>query len=215
MPALAIDVISDVVCPWCFLGGEYLFGALALVPGIQADIRWRPYQLAPDVPGEGIPMPEYMKSRFGDDATRLLEMQNQLTARGTQIGINFDFPAIKKMPNTLDAHRLILWSAQGGPVRQATVVRALFSAYFEQGLDIGDLDVLTATAEESGLDKNEAAAFLHSGAGVENVLAEIQAAHRLGVEGVPFFLINGKYSVHGAQPAAALASAFRQVMAEG
>lgn len=214
MPTLTIDVISDVVCPWCFLGGEYLFGALALTPELTADIRWRPYQLAPDVPGEGVPMQEYMKARFGDDPTRLLEMHSQLTARGAQIGINFDFPRIAKMPNTMDAHRLILWSAQGGLIGQATIVRALFSAYFEQGLDIGDIDTLVKIAAENGMEEGAVSAFLHSGAGVENVQSEIDAAHRLGVDGVPFFLINGKYSVHGAQPPAALAKALRQVAAE-
>ncbi len=215
MAKLTIDAVSDVVCPWCFLGGEYLFAALALIPEIETEVRWRPFQLDPNIPGEGVDRAQYMRDRFGDDVARIEESQKKLNAQGAELGINFKFDAIKKMPNTLDAHRLILWASQGGAAGQSRVVRALFSAYFEHGIDIGDPAALIDIARAQGLDAGAASAFLYSGAGVENILTEIEAAHRIGVDGVPFFLLNGKYSVFGAQPPEALASALRQAAAAG
>jgi predicted DsbA family dithiol-disulfide isomerase len=215
MPKLTIDAVSDVVCPWCFLGGEYLFAALALAPELETEVRWRPFQLDPNIPGEGVERVKYMRERFGEDQSRFIDGEKKLAARGAELGINFKFDAIKKMPNTLDAHRLILWASQSGPTAQSRVARALFSAHFEHGIDIGDPAALIEIARAQGLDAGAASAFLYSGAGVENVLAEIEAAHRIGVEGVPFFLINGKYSVFGAQPPEALAKALRQAAAEG
>lgn len=211
---MTIDVVSDLVCPWCFLGGEYLFAALAQVPELPVEVRWRPFQLAPDIPPDGLPMEEYMQMRFGGDTSRLGPIQQQLQEKGAAVGLRFNFEASRKMPNTFNAHRLVLWAAQGGPGGQSRMVRALFSAYFEQGQDIGDVDTLIRIAELLGMDRGEVTAFLHSGAGAANVQAEIEAAHRIGVQGVPFFLVNTQYAISGAQPPEALAQALRQIASE-
>lgn len=210
---MTIDVVSDLVCPWCFLGGEYLFAALAQVPEIPVEVRWRPYQLAPDIPPDGMPMDDYLKMRLDGDLSRFAGIQQQLMDKGAAVGLRFNFEASRKMPNTFNAHRLVLWAAQGGPGGQSRMVRALFSAHFEQGQDIGDIESLIRIAVMLGMDKDEVSAFLHSGAGAQNVNAEIEAAHRMGVQGVPFFLVDTQYAISGAQPPEALAQAFRQIAA--
>jgi len=186
---MIIDVVSDMVCPWCFLGGEYLFAALAQVPEIPVEVRWRPFQLAPDTPPDGMPMEDYVKARMGGDISRFAGIQQQLTMRVEGVG----------------------HLARGGPGGQSRMVRALFSAHFEQGQDIGDVETLIRIAVMLGMDKDEVSAFLHSGAGAQNVNAEIEAAHRMGVQGVPFFLVDTQYAISGAQPPEALAQAFRQI----
>jgi predicted DsbA family dithiol-disulfide isomerase len=208
---MIIDVVSDMVCPWCFLGGEYLFAALAQVPDIPVEVRWRPFQLAPDIPPDGMPMEEYLKIRLDGDLSRFAGIQQQLLEKGAAVGLRFNFEASRKMPNTFNAHRLVAWAAQGGPGGQSRMVRALFSAHFEQGQDIGDVDTLIRIAVTLGMERDAVAAFLHSGAGAQNVNAEIEAAHRVGVQGVPFFLVDTQYAISGAQPPEALAQAFRQI----
>lgn len=208
---MIIDVVSDMVCPWCFLGGEYLFAALAQVPEIPVEVRWRPFQLAPDTPPDGMPMEDYVKARMGGDISRFAGIQQQLNEKGAAVGLRFNFEASRKMPNTFNAHRLVAWAAQGGPGGQSRMVRALFSAHFEQGQDIGDVETLIRIAVMLGMDKDEVSAFLHSGAGAQNVNAEIEAAHRMGVQGVPFFLVDTQYAISGAQAPEALAQAFRQI----
>lgn len=208
---MIIDVVSDMVCPWCFLGGEYLFAALAQVPEIPVEVRWRPFQLAPDTPPDGMPMEDYVKARMGGDISRFAGIQQQLTEKGAAVGLRFNFEASRKMPNTFNAHRLVAWAAQGGAGGQSRMVRALFSAHFEQGQDIGDIETLIRIAVMLGMDKDEVSAFLHSGAGAQNVNAEIEAAHRMGVQGVPFFLVDTQYAISGAQAPEALAQAFRQI----
>jgi predicted DsbA family dithiol-disulfide isomerase len=210
---MIIDVVSDMVCPWCFLGGEYLFAALAQIPEIPVEVRWRPYQLAPDIPPDGMPMEEYVSIRMGGDMSRFAGIQQQLMEKGAAVGLRFNFEASNKMPNTFNAHRLVAWAAQGGPGGQSRMVRALFSAHFEQGQDIGDVDMLIRIAVTLGMERDEVAAYLHSGAGAQNVNAEIEAAHRMGVQGVPFFLVDTQYAISGAQPPEALAQAFRQIAA--
>lgn len=211
---MIIDVVSDMVCPWCFLGGEYLFAALALVPEIPVEVRWRPYQLAPDIPPDGMPMEDYVKIRMGGDMSRFAGIQQQLMEKGAAVGLRLNFEASNKMPNTFNAHRLVAWAAQGGPGGQSRMVRALFSAHFEQGQDIGDVETLIRIAVTLGMERDEVAAYLHSGAGAQNVNAEIEAAHRMGVQGVPFFLVDTQYAISGAQPPEALAQAFRQIASE-
>jgi len=210
---LTIDVVSDLVCPWCFLGGEYLFAALALAPEIPVEVRWRPFQLAPDIPSGGMPMDDYLKMRLDGDISRFAPIQQQLLEKGAAVGLSFNFEASRRMPNTFNAHRLILWAAQGGPGGQSRMVRALFAAHFEQGQDIGDVETLVRLAVNLGIERDEVAAYLHSGAGAANVNAEIDAAHRMGVQGVPFFLIDTQYAISGAQAPEALAQALRQIAA--
>ena len=201
---LVIDVVSDVVCPWCFLGKRRLDAAIAQTGGAQ--VRWRPFQLDPTIPAGGLERKAYMSAKFRDEA-RLAEAHARLTALGEQAGIAFDFEAIRLAPNTLDAHRLIRFASEAG--KGDEVVERLFSAYFERGQDIGDRAVLAEIG--AGLDDIEAR--LASEEGVAEVQAEIAFAQRGGVEGVPFFIFAQKYAVSGAQSAEVLAQAISEARA--
>ena len=209
---LTVDVISDVVCPWCFLGMKRLQRAIALMPEIEVEVRWRPYQLDPTIPPGGLPRREYMLKKFSDEE-RLREIHDNLVRLGEAEGIRFDFEAMEVAANTLDAHRLIRWAASPkAPAGvQTAVVERLFSLNFEQGRDIGDRAVLVEVATESGLDAALVEALLASNADVDAVRAEIDTAARMGVRGVPCFLLEGKYAVMGAQETETLADAIRQV----
>ena len=144
-----IEVVSDVVCPWCYVGKRRLEAALAQSNDAAVAVRWRPFQLDPTIPSEGLDRRAYMRAKFRDDA-RLAEVHARLRAVGAEVGIDFDFEAISRSPNTLDAHRLIRWAAASGV--QDEVVERLFSAYFEHGRDIGDRSVLAEIAGECGMD---------------------------------------------------------------
>lgn len=204
---LVIDVISDVVCPWCFLGKKRLEKALAMHPEIPVDVRWRPFQLDPTIPEGGYDRKAYMEQKFGTDG-RLGGIHERLSRLGAEDGIAFAFEAILRSPNTLDAHRLIRWAYSYGG--QDDLVDALFRAYFEQGRDIGDRATLAAIAEEAGFDAREARAFLDSGEAADLVQREIGMAQEIGVQGVPFFIFAGKYAVSGAEAAETLAKALAQ-----
>jgi len=201
---LVIDVVSDVVCPWCFLGKRRLDAAIAQTGGAQ--VRWRPFQLDPTIPAGGLERKAYMSAKFRDEA-RLAEVHARLTALGEEAGIAFDFEAIARAPNTLDAHRLIRFASEAGKADE--VVERLFCAYFERGQDIGDRAVLAEIG--AGLDDIEAR--LASEEGVAEVQAEIAFAQRGGVEGVPFFIFAQKYAVSGAQSAEVLAQAISEARA--
>lgn len=203
---LVIDVVSDVVCPWCYLGKRRLEAALAQSGG--AEVRWRPYQLDPTIPAAGVERKAYMRAKFRDEA-RLAEAHARLTALGLEAGIAFDFEAISRSPNTLDAHRLIRFASAAGKADE--VVERLFAAYFERGLDIGDRAVLAEIGRDAGLDEVEAR--LAREEGVAQVQADMDAARRGGVEGVPFFLFGSKYAVSGAQSAEILAAAMAEARA--
>jgi predicted DsbA family dithiol-disulfide isomerase len=208
---LSIDVVSDVVCPWCYVGQKRLDEAIAMVPEIAVDLRWRPYQLDPSIPPEGFERKAYMKAKFGDDG-RLKEMQARLEEIGRDAGIVFHFDDITRSPNTLDAHRLIRWaaSADGRNAQQAVVTR-LFQLYFEEGADVGDRGVLIGAARAAGMDAALVETLLAAGADTDEVRAEIETAQRMGVTGVPCFLLQNRYAVIGAQDAETLADAIRQV----
>lgn len=208
---LTIDVVSDVVCPWCYVGQKRLEEAMALAPEIAVELRWRPYQLDPTIPPEGRDRDSYMIAKFGS-AERLKEMHDRLEEVGRDAGIAFHFDDIARSPNTLDAHRLIRWaaSADGANVQNAVVSR-LFELYFEEGADVGDRAVLVEAARETGMDTALVETLLAAGADREEVEAEIDTARRMGVTGVPCFLLESRYAVMGAQPPETLADAIRQV----
>ena len=210
---ITIDVVSDVVCPWCFLGRKRLEQALALAPDVDAEIRWRPYQLDPSLPAQGKDRQAYMREKFGT-GSRVDDIHKQLTELGEENDIVFDFEAITRAPNTLDAHRLIHWAAQAGPGKQDKLVGTLFSLYFEQGQDIGDHDVLVDAAASIGMEAPVVARLLQTDADKATIREEIDTANRIGVHGVPCFIIDQKYAVMGAQSAAVLADAIQQT-AEG
>jgi predicted DsbA family dithiol-disulfide isomerase len=203
---LVVDVVSDVVCPWCYLGKRRLESALARAGGAQ--VRWRPYQLDPTIPSEGLDRAAYMAAKF-PDPSRLRAAHERLTTLGAEAGIAFDFAAIKRAPNTLDAHRSIRFATQAG-VGDAMVER-LFADYFEHGRDLGDRAVLAAAAQACGLA--DIGPRLAGEEGVAEVRDEIDEARRIGVEGVPFFIFAGKLAASGAQSEDVFAQAMAQAAA--
>lgn len=203
---LTIDVVSDVVCPWCYLGEKRLEAALAEAPQPVA-LRWRPYQLDPTIPEGGLDRAEYMEKKFGKSG-RLQSVHDNLTRLGADVGIPFAFDKIKRAPNTLDAHRLIRWANSAGV--QGKVVDRLFKAYFVEGRDIGDRDVLIDIAGECGLDARLVEKLLAEGADADLVREEIAQAQAIGVSGVPFFIFAGRLGVPGAQDPSVLVRAMAQ-----
>ncbi|CAN7578737.1 DsbA family oxidoreductase [Rhizobium sp. LjRoot98] len=206
-----IDVVSDVVCPWCYLGKARLDQAIANVAGdVLVTVNWRPYQLNPDLPQEGVDHKIHLAEKLGGQAAvdRAHEM---LAGLGEQDGIAFNFDAVKISPNTLDAHRLIRWALTEGGDTQSEVATLLFKANFEEGRNIGDHAVLLDIATEAGLDRTVIAALLASDADKDAVSEEIDMARGMGVTGVPCFIIDSKYAVMGAQSVEVLEDALRDV----
>jgi len=205
---IAVDVISDVVCPWCWIGKRRLEKAIATL-GQPVKVRWLPFQLNPSMPKEGISRREYRIKKFGS-WERSLELDAQVAAAGKQEGIEFAFDKMERTPNTLDAHRLI-WLADKQGVQDA-VVEALFRAYFTDGRDISQRQTLLDVVAEAGLDRERAEAVLTSGDGQEALLEADELGRRLLVDGVPFFIINGKVTLSGAQQPDTFLEAFRKAM---
>ncbi|MFC3323172.1 DsbA family oxidoreductase [Mesorhizobium cantuariense] len=212
MNAITVDVVSDVVCPWCFIGQKRLDRAISAVGDVDVHIRWRPSQLDPTIPPQGKDRHDYMLAKFGSDE-RIREIHARIEPLGEVEGIAFAFDAIKVAPNTLDAHRLIRWAGAAGEAVQNRLVRRLFQLNFEEGANIGDHAVLIEAAREAGMDASVVATLLPTDADVEAVRTEIATASRMGITGVPCFLLEGKYAVMGAQDADTLADAIRQVAA--
>lgn len=206
-----IDVISDVVCPWCYLGKARLDQAIANVAGdVLVTVNWRPYQLNPDLPPEGVDHKAHLAAKLGGQAA-VERAHEMLAGLGQQDGIAFDFDAVKISPNTLDAHRLLRWALTEGPETQSEVASLLFKANFEEGRNVGDHAVLLDIAEEAGLDRSVVAALLASDADKDAVSGEIETARDMGVTGVPCFVIDGKYAVMGAQSVDVLTGALRDI----
>ena len=208
---LTIDVVSDVVCPWCYVGKRNLEAALALRPDLKVDVRYRPFQLDATLPPEGMDRTQYMVRKFGS-LDRLKDAHQRLEDMGNERNIHFDFAAIKRSPNTLDAHRIIRWAASVG--KQPEVKERLMSLYFEHGADVGDRTVLLDVAENHGMNRETVAKTLEDGTDIIAVQTEIEQAQAMGVSGVPFFILAGKYGVSGAQPVEAMLSAIDQAAAE-
>jgi predicted DsbA family dithiol-disulfide isomerase len=193
---MQIDIVSDVICPWCFIGKRRLEKALALRPEVEPAITWRPFQLNPTMPEEGMERRAYLAAKFGDDA-HAERIYANVGEAGSSVGIPFAFDRIRRTPNTRDAHRLIRYAAQSD--RADIVVEALFHAYFIDGRDIGNHDTLAEIAGEAGLDGAAAARWLASPAERDDVLAEDRSARRLGINAVPCFIFERHYAVSGAQ----------------
>jgi predicted DsbA family dithiol-disulfide isomerase len=208
---MQIDVISDTVCPWCFIGKRRLMRAMALRPNIAFNIKWRPYRLDPTIPAGGMDRQAYMRAKFGDDPMKIVEMHKLIAAEGIKDGIEFDFAAIRRRPDTLDSHRLIRWAAANGV--QDDVVERLFIAYFENGEDIGDIRVLADIADLCGMDGVEVAEMLEGDTDRAMVEREDQIAHEMGVTGVPAMIFGGKLAVAGARDPEVLAVVIDRVAA--
>jgi predicted DsbA family dithiol-disulfide isomerase len=206
---MQIDVISDTVCPWCFIGKRRLARAIELRPSIDFDVKWRPYRLDVTVPKGGIDRQVYMNMKFGDDKARIVEMHKLIAAEGAKEGIVFDFAAIARRPDTLDSHRLIRWAEAAGV--QDEVVERLFISYFENGEDIGDIRVLADIADICGMDGVETARMLESDTDLALVEREDQIAREMGVTGVPAMIFGGKLAVSGAREAEMLVSVIDRV----
>jgi predicted DsbA family dithiol-disulfide isomerase len=209
--SITVDVVSDVVCPWCFIGQKRLDKAIS-DSGVEVHINWRPFQLDPTIPPEGKDRHEYMLGKFGSEE-RIREIHARIEPLGEAEGISFAFDVIKTAPNTLDAHRVIRWAGAAGEAIQNRLVRRLFQLNFEEGANIGDASVLIEAAREAGMDAAVVETLLPTDADVEAVRHEIATVSRMGVTGVPCFLLEGKYAVMGAQDAETLADAIRQVAA--
>jgi predicted DsbA family dithiol-disulfide isomerase len=207
---LVVDVISDVVCPWCFLGKKRLEKAVSMADA-PITVHWRPFQLDATIPPEGMDRQVYMERKFGK-GDRIKKAHEHLIELGTEVGIPFAFDKIKVSPNTLDAHRLIRWAAE--PALQEKIVEALFHAYFVDGRDIGDREILADIAAAAGMDRQTIATRLADDEDRAEIQADIRSAQQIGVTGVPTFIVANRYGLVGAQPAEELARAFAQVAAE-
>ncbi|PCI63183.1 MAG: disulfide bond formation protein DsbA [Kordiimonadales bacterium] len=200
---MQLDVVIDVVCPWCYVGKKQLDKALEQRPGVISALRWRPFQLAPDTPKEGVDRAEHYKKKFGG-SEKFTAMREHLRQQGDELGIDFDFDSTCRIANTLDAHRLIRWSYAPGV--QNAVVEDIMKRYFEDCAFLGDLSLLVDVAEKAGMDGALVKELLASDKDVDVVHREIIEASQMGIQGVPMFIFDGKSGVSGAQPADVLVS---------
>jgi predicted DsbA family dithiol-disulfide isomerase len=208
---LTIDVVSDVVCPWCYLGKRRLERALAAVGDQSNVVRWQPFRLDPTIPPEGINRDTYLTGKFGN-VHAVDEAHRRLTEMGRNEGIDYHFERITRSPNTIDAHRLVRWAARDG--KEEAMVERLFAAYFRDGLDVGDHEVLAQLAREVGVGDGNVAERLAGDDDRREVVGAIEDAYRIGVSGVPCFIIDRRYAVMGAQPAEVLVRAIAQADTE-
>ena len=199
-----VDVVSDVVCPWCYIGKRRLEEAIALVPDISVDIAWRPYFLNPWIPREGIDRQTYLETKFGS-AERYAVIAERVAAAAAMEGLTYAFDKISRQPNTLDCHRLILWSrsaADPGRMKQR-----LMDLYFAEGADLTDTQTLIDAAVECGMDGDLVRRLLASDDDVERIESEANSAKEAGIDGVPCFVFGGSVIVTGAQSPEYLANA--------
>ena len=205
---LTVEVISDVICPWCYVGKRRLEKAIAASEGQHAiAVHWLPFQLNPMMPKDGISRREYRTTKFGS-WERSLELDAKMVAVGEAEGIPFAFDRMERTPNTVDAHRLIWLAGQHGC--QDAIVEALFRAYFTTGRDISHRPTLLDVVVDAGLERQLAEATLNSDAGMDAIKAAEGLSRQHRVDGVPFFVINNAITLSGAQPPDALLDAFRQ-----
>lgn len=192
---MLVDVISDTVCPWCYIGKRRFDMARAERPDVEMSVRWRPFQLDPTIPADGVDRREYLEKKFGPNRSR--EIGDAIREAGEDAGIVFAFDKIERSPNTFDSHRLIRWAASAGV--QNEMVDILFRRYFEDGEDIGDRKVLLDAAREAGMDHELVAYLLIHDKDAELIRREDMLAREMGISGVPTFLFEQAYAVMGAQ----------------
>ena len=193
-----IDFVADVVCPWCYIGWERLKQTLALRPGLEPTIRWRPYQLNPELPEEGVDRKALMAAKFGSDPDRMRQMGDHLREQGAAVGLQIRSDEIEKSPNTNAAHRLIVWAGAEG--KAAEVAEAVMHAYWSELKDIGDTAVLTEIGAAHGMDREVLTRRFAEGAGKEFVTRACETAMQSGIQGVPFMIFADKVAVSGAYP---------------
>jgi predicted DsbA family dithiol-disulfide isomerase len=209
-PQLTIDVISDVVCPWCYIGKRRLEDALAQVNDVDVTVRWRPFFLNPWIPREGIDRDAYLTAKFGS-VEQYKGIAGRVRDAAASEGLHYNSDQISRQPNTTDCHRLILWAEQIG--QSAAMKQKLMSLYFTEGANLTDREVLAQAAADCGLDAQDVRARLATDEDVDEISAAAESAANAGVSGVPTFILAGKYGISGAQPAEQLVQAIRQVAA--
>ena len=193
---LIVEVVHDLVCPWCYLGTRRLIRTVRRRPDLLVELMWRPFLLNPDMPRLGMARSDYVVRKFGGE-DRARRLYGSIADIGRAEGVPFRFDRVRRTPSSVDAHRLVRWSARYG--RADEVVEALFAAHFADGRDIGDLSMLTAIAASCGLDPVAAHGMLAGDAELEGVHADNLRAHRLGINGVPCFVVGGRHAIAGAQ----------------
>jgi predicted DsbA family dithiol-disulfide isomerase len=206
--AVTIDVVSDVVCPWCYIGKRRLERALELRPDVTVEVRYRPYFLNPWVPAEGMSRTDYLTTKFGSPE-RYLANASKIADLAVEEGLTYAYDRIQRQPNTVNAHRLILWAPDPGKMNQH-----LMRLYFSEGADLTDRKVLVEAAAANRLDRETVERDLASDRDVELVTKEAGRASEVGINGVPFFILNSRIGVSGAQSAEFLARAIDKAREE-
>ncbi|MEO3414329.1 DsbA family oxidoreductase [Roseovarius sp. CAU 1744] len=194
---IKLDIISDPICPWCYIGKTLLDQALAQRPDHPFVVEWHPFQLNPDMPAEGMDRREYLETKFGGKEGAI-RAYAPVVERAEQAGLKIDFAAIRRTPNTIDAHRLIHWA--GIEDRQDQMAMALFAAYFDDGRDIGDKEVLADLADSLGMDGAVIHRLLQTNSDTDDIRARDRQFREMGVTGVPTFIVGGQQAVPGCQP---------------
>ncbi len=205
---MKIDIVSDTICPWCFVGKRRLEAALAQRPDLDVEVVWHPFQLNPTTPKEGVDRKAYLKEKFGSE-TYPEGMLTSLSQAGDAAGIPFDFQNMNRVPNTIDSHRVLHWARESD--HQDALAEVLFRRYFLDHEDIGSADTLAAAADEVGMDGTQIRQRLASDTDDERVRAEAQYATQMGITGVPTFIIENKYAVQGAQGAEVFLQVFEKL----
>jgi predicted DsbA family dithiol-disulfide isomerase len=211
--ALPVLIYSDVICPWCYVGKRRFEAGLAGADlATSTAVSWRPFELNPDMPPEGIARADYRARKFG--AAKSAQLDAQMMETGAELGIKFDFVKQARTPSTRLAHRLIWGAGQQGVAAQNALVDRLFAGYFEQGIDIGRREVLETMAKDAGLDAKATKAALDEDTSLSAVLALEEWGVNAGIQGVPFFILAGKYAISGAQPADMWVRSLPEIVAE-
>jgi predicted DsbA family dithiol-disulfide isomerase len=205
---LHLDVVSDVVCPWCYIGKRRLEGAIARADEVAVTVKWRPFFLNPWIPREGIDRDAYLTAKFGS-VDRYKGIASNVAAAAAEEGLEYNVARISRQPNTIDCHRLIHWAEQVG--QAGAMKQRLMDLYFREGADLTDPEVLIRAASDCGLDAEQVRQSLSSDLDVDLISQEAQAASDAGISGVPTFLLGGKYALSGAYPSHQLAKAIRHV----
>ncbi len=195
-PGMRIDIIFDTICPWCFLGKRRLEQTLASRPSVIADINWHAFLLNPDMPPDGMDREDYLIAKFGN-RSRADRVYGAIAEAGQTVGIEFQFDRISRIPSSIDSHRLVQFANRRGLGSEAA--EALYQAYFLEGQDTSSRLALYDIAESLGFDSNEVREYFYSDADVSEIRDQNSRAHRLGISGVPAFIIDGQFSVSGAQ----------------
>lgn len=208
-PKIKIDVVSDVVCPWCYIGKRRLEKAVdQLKDKYDFELEYHPFELNPEMPAGGTDQKVYLTNKFGG-SDRYTQLTNQVTQVAATEGLNFDFANQKVSPNTREAHRIIQYAKQEG--KQIEVKEAFMKAYFEQGVDLSKKENLLSVAAQAGLTKEKVEKLLSTDEGLMEVALAEKEMQKLGITGVPFYIINNQYGISGAQPAESFVQVFEDV----